>query len=535
MKTRELFSDSGRLTLFLLRRERVISSLWILLVTLFSVVIAFGMGDMFDGPARRALAETLGNPAMVAMMGPVYGADNYTVGAMYSNTMLLWVALTVATMNIFLVVRHTRADEESGRLEVIRSLPVGRLANLASALTAAVIVNVVLGLLHGFGMALAGAEGMGLGGCMLYGAALCAIGLVFAAVTAVFCELCSSSGGAVGCSFAALGFFYLLRAAGDLNAEALSYISPFGLMLRMRIFTGNRFAPAVLLLAEAIIISAAAFALNIRRDIEQGLIPAKPGRTRGSQFLRSSLGLALRLLKKPLLIWLAVMFALGASYGSIMGDIENFVTESAFYQMVIGMSGDYSVPEMFTSMVIVMMALVCAIPVLTFALKPLSEETKKRAEHSLSRAVSRIRYMACYSAISFCAAVLYQAATAAGLYVSIAAVLETPVAFGFLMKANLVFIPALWVMSAIASLVTSVAPRAAGAVWAYYGYAFAMTFIGRMLNIPVWLKRLTPFYYVPELPAEEINIIAMAALTAIAAIITAVAFVFYKRRDMLTA
>ena len=42
-----------------------------------------------------------------------------------------YVAIVVALMNMFLVGRHTRADEESGRAELIRSARVGRHAPLA--------------------------------------------------------------------------------------------------------------------------------------------------------------------------------------------------------------------------------------------------------------------------------------------------------------------------------------------------------------------------------------------------------------------
>jgi len=109
---RRYFANTGRLVRFMLRRERIVSLLWLVSLILFSYSLAAGMGEMFDAPARQALAETMKNPAMIAMMGPVYGAENYTVGAMYSQTMFLWVTMAVEAMNVFLVVRHTRADEE---------------------------------------------------------------------------------------------------------------------------------------------------------------------------------------------------------------------------------------------------------------------------------------------------------------------------------------------------------------------------------------------------------------------------------------
>ena len=118
------FDNTGRLVRFMLKRETVISTVWILILVVFSAALAPGMSGMFDAEARRQFAASFDNPVMIAMMGPVYGAENYTEGAMYANMMLLWIIIAVGIMNVFLVVRHTRADEEKGRAEVVRSLPV---------------------------------------------------------------------------------------------------------------------------------------------------------------------------------------------------------------------------------------------------------------------------------------------------------------------------------------------------------------------------------------------------------------------------
>lgn len=526
------FDNTLRLVRHILRRERVVSSLWIILLSLFSVALAAAIGGMFDDPARQALAETLKNPAMVAMMGPVYGADNYTAGAMYSGTMLLWIVITAAVMNIFLVVRHTRADEERGRAEVVRSLPVGRLANLNATMAAALLVNAILALLTGFGVAAVGTESMGLAGSMLYGAAVGVSGLLFAAVTAVFCQLSSSSRGATGLSFLTLGLFYLLRAAGDMESEALSLVSPLGLVQRSQVFTGDYIWPLAVLIMETFAITAAAYALNAVRDIDQGFIPAKPGRTEASQLLRSPFGLSFRLLRNTLIAWFIVMFVLGASYGSILGDIESFIAESSLYQQIIGINDDYSTAEMFMAMVNSIMSLICIVPLLVAALKPRSEEKEGRAENILALAVPRGRYLAAYTCLAFASSVLLQFATAIGLYAAGSAVVEGTISFGFLMKASFVYLPALWVMIGIAILLIGVLPKATGAVWGYFAFSFFTAFMGRVLDLPDWLPKVSPFGYIPQLPVDTVNYGTLAVLTLIAAALTAAGFIFYRRRDV---
>lgn len=526
------FDNSGRIVRFMLRRERVMSSMWVAILFLFSTLLAAGMGSMFTEDARQALAETLKNPGMVAMMGPVYGADNYTIGAMFGTTMLLWVVIAIAIMNIFLVVRHTRADEERGRAEVVRSLPTGRLANLNAVMITAVVVNFALALLSGFGVFFASAGDMGFTGSMLYGATLGVSGLFFAALTALFSQLSSSSRGATGLSVLALGVFYIMRAAGDMNSEALSLVSPLGLVQRTQIYVENHVWPVLLLLLAAVVIAIIAYALNAVRDMDQGFIPAKPGRREAPKGLLSSFGLSFRLLRNILIAWLVSMFLLGAAYGSILGDIETFVAQSEFYQMIIGMNDEYSMATMFTAMVNSIMSLICLIPLITAALKTRGEEKDGRAEHILARTVSRSKFMGGYTAIAFISSVLMQFATVFGLYIASVAVLEEPIALGFLIKSSMVYLPALWVMIGITVLLTGLLPKLTGAVWAYFGFSFFTAFIGRVLELPEWLHKLNPFGFVPQLPIDNINYLTLAVLTAIAAVLTDAGFVFYRRRDM---
>lgn len=526
------FDNSGRLVRFILRRERTMSIIWIVCLVAFSVSLANGMESMFDDAARQALAITLQNPGIIAMMGPVYGADNYTVGAMYSNTMLIWVIIAVAVMNIFLVIRHTRGDEERGRAEMIRSLPTGRLSILNSTLITAFIVNAILALLTGFGIFLLGVESMSFSGSMLYGAALGVSGFLFAAIAALFSQLSASSRGATGYSFFALGVLYMLRATGDIGNEALSLISPLGLAQRSQIYVENYWWPILILLIESIIITIAAYALCGVRDIDQGFIPARPGRKEASPILSSPFGLAFRLLRNSLIIWIVIMFVLGASYGAVLGDIEAFVAESEFYQMILGMNGEYSGSEMFASFVSTIASLLCLIPLLSAALKLRSEEKDGHTEQVLSKPVSRGKYLTGYIVLSFAVSVILQFVSAAGLFISASVVLDEPIAFSFLLRASMVYLPALWVMIGCAVLLIGSLPKATSLMWAYFAFSFFTVFLGRMISLPEWLPKLTPFGHIPQLPVDSVNLVTLAVLTMIAALLTIVGSVFYRRRDV---
>jgi len=531
------FNNTGKFVRFILRRERIVSSLWVGLVTLFSVALAPGLANMFDAPARAAYVLAVDNPAMVAMMGPVYGAGNFTAGAMYSNTMLLWVIIAVAVMNIFLVIRHTRGDEEKGRAEVVRSLPTGRLSTLSATMITATVVNVALALLTGVGIGVMGIESMGFAGSMLYGAALGVSGLFFAAAAALFSQLSSSSRGGAGLSFLALGVVYMMRAAGDINSEALSLMSPMGLVQRAQIYVENHWWPVFIVLLEAAVVAAIAFALNAIRDMDQGFIHAKPGKREASRLLRSPFGLSWRLSRSTLIVWAVSIFVLGASYGSILGDIDTFVANSDFYAQIIGANPDFTTARMFVSMVTSIMAMIALVPVLTVALKPRGEEKEGRAEHVLSRPVTRVKYLSGYTVLAFVASILVQCATALGIYDAAAAVLPDPgdLTLGYLLKANLVYLPAMWVMIGVTVLLIGLLPKAANVIWGFFGFSFFATFLARVPGLlPDWIGKLTPLGWVPQLPVDSVNYGTLTVLTVIAAALTTAGCVFYRRRDMAT-
>ena len=547
------FNNTGTLVKFIFRRERVISVIWILVLVFFTMGVAPAMANMFpDTASRSQFATAFNNPIMIAMMGPIYGADNYTSGAMYGGLMLVWYGIAVAIMNIFFVVRHTRADEQEGRVEVVRSLPTGRLANLNATMISAFILNLILGLLTGLGLAVLNVESMDFAGSMVYGAATAGIGMVFAAIAAVFAQLSSNASGATGMSFASIGVFYMIRAAGDMEGiEILSCISPLGLALRSQSYVENNIWPFLLLLLIAVALSLIAYKLNSIRDLGQGFIAAKPGRATASPALHTSFGLAWRLLRTPLIVWSIVMLSLGASYASVVGQIDSFIGDSPEYMTILGVPVDMlpslsqadqskMIVESFGIFVTLMMTLVAIVPLLNAVLKIRTEEKEGRTENVVSRAVPRCSYMAGYVILAFLASIVIQFLTAIGLYGTAAYMVgdANPFDFTELMQSFFTFLPALWIMIGFAVFIAGVFPKATGVIWGYFGLVAFTSFIGRLVftgNLE-WIMNLTPLHFVsqPE-PLKDyvISYPPLFIMTAIAALLTAIGFIAYRKRDMI--
>ena len=127
-------------------------------------------------------------------------------------------AAVAALMSIFTLVRHTRAEEEAGRLELVRSAPVGRHA--ADRRTGRgdgreLIIGALLA------PSFPTISTLSVEGCMP-AAAVTTIGLVFASVAAVMVQVSELPlrrhvGSAEGIAYAV--------EVGDVNENFLSYVA----------------------------------------------------------------------------------------------------------------------------------------------------------------------------------------------------------------------------------------------------------------------------------------------------------------------
>lgn len=527
------FSKTVGLTRFILRRDRIRIPVWIIALTVFTLMVAVAYPDLYPTKQdRMMIAGTMKNPAMTAMFGPGYGIDNYTIGAMFAHEMLLFTALAVGIMSILLVSRHTRADEEEGRIEMIRSLPAGRLSNLNATILVSVGTNVLLALVIGFGLYVLGIESMDLKGSLLYGAALGATGLIFAAITALFAQLTESSRGTIGFSIGVLLLAYLIRAIGDVNNEILSWFSPLGWILKSEVYVNNYWWPLVLTVGVVLVLVLLSLYLNAIRDMGSGFIPAKAGRKHATKFLQSPFGLALRLQRVGIISWAIGMYVLGASYGSILGDLESFFANNEAMKKMLTPVAGFSLTEQFISMLMIIISIICTIPPLMAILKLKGEEKKNRVEHLLSRAVSRGRLLGSYLVISMLSGFVMLLLAAIGMGGIGIAVMDGEISFGTFYSAAMVYLPAMWVMIGLAVMLIGVAPRFTGLTWLYVTYSFFVVYLGGMLKLPDWLSNLSPFAHVSKVPVEDFDFMEATILTIIAVVMIIVGFAGYKKRDI---
>lgn len=529
----KLFASTGILSRSILRKDRIRIPIWIISIVLLTVLVAAVLPDLYStGAERQTMAETMKNPAITVMLGPGYGLDNYDDGAMMAHFMLVFTALAVGIMSILLTIRHTREDEEEGRIEMIRSLPVGPLSTLTATVLIMIIVNIVLALITALGLYLLDLESMDLNGSLLYGASLGAIGIFFATITGLFAQLSSNTRSTIGYSFSFLIIAYIVRGVGDVENELLSLISPLGLILRTEVYVNNYWWPVFMTLGLSVSVFILALYLNSIRDLGAGFIPAKPGRRKASYFLLSPLGLSLRLQRTTIISWTLGMLILGMSYGSILGDLEGFLDSSGMIQQMIPDSSSYNLTERFITMLMTILSILGAIPVLMYVLKLRSEEKRNRTGNLLDKSVSRNNILFSYTLIALISAPIIQLMSVLGLWSAAIFVMEDVISLNILLESGFAHLPAIWIMVGLAVFLIGFIPKLTGLTWLYLGYSFYVIYLGEMLQVPEWMTKITPFGHVPQIPIEDLNIENILVLTLIAIALIIAGFIGYNRRDI---
>ncbi len=307
----------GSLLRLALRRDRVRLSIWGASLTLLMLYAPNAIKLAYPEEAQRqARVNLMKTPAAIMMGGPMFGGNETDLGAMMANELMLTMIVATSILSILTVIRHTRAEEESGAAELVMSSVVGRYARTCAALmlvggvNAALAVTMTLAMVSsGFGVVDTAAMCLG----------ITSVAMVFGAVAAVTAQLWRQARAATGAAMAALAVAAFVRGIGDVinnSGSALSWFSPIAWAQQMRAFVDMRWWPLALILVLATALIALAAALESRRQYDDGNIPST-GEHPGAHDVKSVLGMHLRLQRGQTIGWAVGLFLGGLALGSM--------------------------------------------------------------------------------------------------------------------------------------------------------------------------------------------------------------------------
>jgi ABC-2 type transport system permease protein len=533
-------TGTWRLIRLAARRDRVVLPVWILVLVGILVASAAAMVGLYPTEADRlAYVAISANTAMArAFDGPIMGTS---IGAVTMVEVYGFLAVLIGIMSVQAVVRHTRADEEAGRAELVGSAVVGRHAPLVAALAVTAASNVLLGVVAAGAFV---AYDLPVGGALAAGTAMTAVGITFAAVAAVTAQISSSQRGANGLGFAAIGVAFLLRAVGDAFGSVApsglavqsawpSWLSPIGWGFQLRAFAGERWEVLGLYAALVVVLVPLAFWLRSHRDVGAGLIEVRPGPAEASPRLCSPLGLAWRLQRWVFVAWLVGLGVFGAVFGSIAEQAEELLATSDEFAALFTGLGEGAIVDLFFAFFMGMLAVIAAGFTVQSLLRARNEEVAGGAEPIIATGVSRTRWFASHIAIAAAgsAAILVLAALAGGL--AHLAMTGDAGAIGSLQQAALVNLPAPLALGGFVIAVVGLVPRWAVPIgWGALVASLIVGQFGELFELPQALLNVSPFTHPPALPVQELVWTPILVLLTVAAGLASIGLVAFRRRDL---
>ncbi|MGZ5404970.1 MAG: ABC transporter permease [Nocardioides sp.] len=510
-----------------LRRDRWLLLWWSLAIAINYWSQAISVDQLYATQAEfdRAAAAMSANPALVAMTGPARALN--TVGGQVAWQATAVGAVLVGLMSMFLVGRHTRAEEESGRDELVRSSAVDRRATTTAALGVALIANLIVGALVALSLVsvpLAVADSIALG----VGVALC--GWTFTGVALVAAQLTTTTRSMYGLTGAVIAAAYALRAIGDVGNEVLSWLSPIGWYQQMYAFSGLRWWPALLLVVASGIAVAAAYAVFERRDFGGGVLAARPGPAHATARLGTPFGLAWRLQRGSVVGWSLGLALTGLAYGSIGDSAGDLVGDNEAARDLMAAGGE-DVVAGFHAVSMLMLALLASGFAVSSALRPRGEEDAGRGEPLLATATSRTGWLVGHIAVTVLGSLLVLGVAGVGLGAGYALVTGDTAAIGRFTWQTLTWLPAVLVLAGLARLLYGISPRLAPYGWFGLGFAAVVLFLGDVLRFPGWLRDLSPFEHLAMVPVADVDATAFLAVLAVATLLSATGTLAFRRRD----
>ncbi|MGY1809075.1 ABC transporter permease [Blastococcus sp. SYSU D00669] len=530
--TAPAYAGTGTVLRLELRRDRRRLLIWVVALGLLTVYSSVALTAVYPTAAdRQARAAAVDTPAGIMFSGPAFGVDEYTPGAMIANELGLSVMVALGVMSILMVVRHTRAEEESGATELLLSGAVGRRTPLTTALALMTAANVAIAVVVAAGLL---ATGLGATGSLALAAGFALTGMVFGAVAAVSAQLFQTGRAASGAALGVLLAAVIVRGIGDIlqtGGSPLSWLSPIAWAQQTRAFVDLRWWPLLLSVGLVAVLLVVAARLTARRDVGAGVFAPRRGPAVAAASLAGPGGLLRRLQRGTVVGWAVGLLVLGLSFGSLTEQVTDMLSGNPQLAEVFAATGA-DPADSFSAIAALYYGLLAGGFAVASVLRLRGEETGGRSELLLSTALDRRRYAGAALAVAAGAAALLLLVAGLGSGLAAAGVTGDAGEVGRQLAAALVHLPAVLVLAGLATALVGLAPRWAPLAWAALVWGLLAGMFGQLLSLPEWALRLSPFGWVPQVPAEELDAVPLLGLLVVAGALAAAGIAGFRRRDV---
>jgi ABC-2 type transport system permease protein len=487
-----------------------------------------------DEASRMRLSEFGDQPAVRMLQGIPHAVE--TVGGFVVWDGGWFLQAIIGVWAILTTSRLLRGEEDSGRAEFPLSGPVSGLQVAASALLTVTAGCLVAGIAVFVSIVVPSED---LLGSALFALGVAGFGVVMASATAVASQLLGvrRQAAAVGAAFLGIAFVLRMIANSSDGRSWVSWLSVFGWMDRLRPFGDNNVGVLGVYLAVAGVLLGVALALRARRDLGAAVL-VRDGDVRSRPLLlKSSIRFAWRLTWGTLLAWGVGIAVYSFFIGSLVKAMGEVLADDPAYEQYLDLLG--MTKEDISLGMVAVMAVVTGLIISLYAAWRIgavrNEEDAERAEHLLTRPLTRGRWLGGHLVLAVVSVVLLVLLTGTATWVG-AAVTGADVSLLDTIDAGANLLPVILLFGGLAVAMFGLAPRLTiGVPVGAVVVAYVLSFVGPALDLPGWVVGISPFYHVALVPVNDFALTQGLIMIGLALVATAVGWVAFHRRDLVGA
>ena len=178
------------------------------------------------------------------------------------------------------------------------------------------------------------------------------------------------------------------------------------------------------------------------------------------------------------------------------------------------------------------MVIVALIPAVQLMLKLVSDEQKGYLHQVYATATSRWRIWASYTGWALLTSAIVLLAGLSGMYLMGLISMQHPISWLTYWHVFCAYVPAMLVMVAVASALAGWLPKWRYVAWAWVFYAFFSLYLGNLIELPKWARRLTPLGFVNKVPIKSLDWTTGGWCLALTVLILLIAALGYRQRDL---
>ena len=527
----------GTLISTMLRTRRGFLLAWLL--PLSGLVLMGGAAFPAAYPKHEDLVALSEQMANNGGLRALYGlpAQQVSFGSLIAWEIGMFVLILGSVMAILLSVGLSRAWEEDGVTEIIRSAGIARRSPTVAATIVSVAASVLLGVLVTVILVASRVftDDIAITGSIALGAVTAVATATAAGVGLFTAQLFESARAARLAALGWLGAMFGIRAVADIwEIDWLRWLSNLGWRDVVRPFDANNFWPLLVMVAIAAALFAVSFWAASRRDLGGVWLATPPSTSKKVTDVRgmTRFGLRARLERPNIIGWGIATVALGLLFASMTGEMTKLLKSSPQTEELVRQMGlANELEQIYLTLVgSVVVVLVCCMVVQLITVVG-TDERKGFLTPVWTSGVRHPATMFDAAATTLLATVVTIALTAGLMAAVVSQTGQEAGSAKFAALTMLGQIPAEIAVLGIAMLVTSLAPRLAWLSWIPLGVSGLFTLYGQLLKLPEWLLKVSVFAH-PMYNADGWHWVGPVVLVAIGAAGAAAVPLVLARRDM---